>query len=335
MNIKENEPLLDHNTFAVEATARYYAEYKSVNELKAILTWRKEFHPSLPILNIGEGSNLLFTRPTFEGLVIKAAEEIAFPFMTADDCRVEVWAGTKMDRFIQWSLDNGYHGLENLSWIPGTVGASAVQNIGAYGAEAGTYIEAVRCVHCESMMERVFSHDECEYAYRDSIFKHHRQWIVTHVSYRLTDTFTPNLQYGNLAKEFAGKTPSAHDVRNAVISARKGKLPDPAQQGNAGSFFMNPIVSQATYEAIAKEFPTAPHYPTPDNSVKLSAAWLIEQCGWKGRSLGKAAVSDRHSLILVNLGGASGAEIVALCHAVQDAVKERFGVELRPEVNFL
>ena len=336
MEIRESYNLKESNTFGIKATAQYYAEYANVSELRQVLAWRKENCPYAPLLPIGEGSNLLFTTPTYRGLVIKAAKQSAENVMIADGGRVTVWGGVKMDEFIAWSIRHNLYGLENLSHIPGTVGASAVQNIGAYGTEVSQYIDSVRAIDVETLKERTFDKEECAYAYRDSHFKHHRHWIVTSVTYMLSPTFTPNLKYGNIASLIANQEPTAQEVREAVIAARESKLPDPKVQGNAGSFFMNPIVGIQEYNSLASEYGFVPHYPAPGSGqTKLSAAWLIEQAGWKGRALGNAAVSEKHSLILVNTGRAKGRDVVMLCKAIQNDVRNQFGIDLIPEVNFL
>lgn len=336
MEIQQDYNLKESNTFNIQATAQYYAEYANVSELRQVLAWHKENCPYAPLLPIGEGSNLLFTTPTYKGLVIKATKQSAENVMISDGGRVTVWGGVKMDDFIAWSIGHNLYGLENLSHIPGTVGASAVQNIGAYGTEVCQYIDSVMAINVETLEEKKFEHDECAYAYRDSHFKHHRHWIVTSVIYKLSPTFTPNLKYGNIASLITNQEPTAQEVREAVIAARQSKLPDPKEQGNAGSFFMNPIVGKQDYNKLAGEYGFVPHYPAPSNGqTKLSAAWLIEKAGWKGRALGNAAVSEKHSLILVNTGKAKGRDIVMLCKAIQDDVRKQFGIELKPEVNFL
>ena len=252
---------------------------------------------------------------------------------------VRVGAGMKWDEWVEYSLSRGWYGLENLSLIPGEVGASAVQNIGAYGAEAAQYIEKVECVDLMDGSLRTFDVAECEYGYRHSVFKTKFQgrYAVTHVWFRLSLAFVPNLSYHGLtaALEAQGKPSAsltAQDIRQTVISVRRQKLPDPEQLGNAGSFFMNPVVPMAQYNALKESYPAIPSYSVDALHVKIPAAWLIEQCGWKGRSLGRAAVHHVQPLVLVNKGGASGADIRNLCSRVQADVWERFGIALHPEV---
>lgn len=232
--------------------------------------------------------------------------------------------------------------MENLSLIPSQIGAAAVQNIGAYGVEVCDVIEEVKGICLADGKEHAWQAKDCRYGYRESIFKEELwcRYAITHVTFRLNKIFTPKLQYGGLVRaiEDAGlseKTLSANELRDVIINIRRTKLPDPAEQGNAGSFFKNPIVSASKAEALQKEFPAMPSYPAQEGKVKLAAGWLIEQAGWKGKSLGAAAVHDRQALVLVNKGGATGQDIYRLCQAVRNAVSERFGIMLETEVNLL
>lgn len=321
-----------HNTFHIPATADRYVEYASVEELQDIL-------PTLqgkPFMHIGGGSNLLFTRH-YEGTIIhsrilgvETVEE------DADTIQLRVGSGEVWDDFVAHCVAHGWHGAENLSLIPGEVGASAVQNIGAYGVEVKDLIDEVECIDLVTGEWRVFNNSQCNYGYRSSIFKHELKgrYAVVYVDYRLSKHFQPKLEYGNLAAHLADKDVTPEAVRQAIIDIRRSKLPDPEQQGNAGSFFMNPVVSQEKYEEIRREYPDVPHYDVPDG-VKIPAGWLIEQCGWKGKALGRVAVHDRQALVLVNLGGASGAEILHLCHTIQSEVSRQFGIDINPEVNVI
>ena len=230
--------------------------------------------------------------------------------------------------------------MENLSLIPGDVGASAVQNIGAYGVEVKDLIVGVEAVEIATGRLCSFSNADCQYGYRDSRFKHawKNQYLITHVVYQLSTAFQPVLDYGNIRTALAEKKideVSAQALRDTIIDIRDQKLPDPAVLGNAGSFFMNPIVSREQYELLAKEYPQMPHYFIDDDHEKVPAGWLIEQCGWKGKSLGRAGVHDRQALVLVNRGGATGNEIVALCETIQRDVQQRFGIAIQPEVNVI
>ena len=230
-------------------------------------------------------------------------------------------------------------GAENLSLIPGDVGASAVQNIGAYGAEAKDLITTVEAVEIVTGKVVVVDAADCHYAYRQSRFK--GEWkdrfLITHVTYRLkVGDYEPHTEYGNISSELQRKgiiNPTAEQLRQTIIDIRRQKLPDPEEQGNAGSFFMNPVVDKEKYESLAEQYPGMPHYSLPDGKEKIPAGWMIDQCGWKGRSLGRAGVHDKQALVLVNRGGATGQEVVALCEAIKKDVLEKFGIAIFPEVN--
>jgi UDP-N-acetylmuramate dehydrogenase len=252
---------------------------------------------------------------------------------------VRVGAGEVWDDFVAYTVAQGWYGAENLSWIPGEVGASAVQNIGAYGVEAKDLIVNVETIEVATGEERIFSNAECAYAYRESIFKLSLkgQYIVTHVSYRLKKTPSYHLDYGNVRAELskANFDLTLANVRQVIIDIRQAKLPDPNVQGNAGSFFMNPIVPRAHFEALLKDYPQIPHYEVDTDRVKIPAAWMIDQCGWKGKRLGNAGVHDKQALVLVNCGGATGAEVVRLSEEIQQSVFKMFGIQIYPEVNFI
>ena len=232
----------------------------------------------------------------------------------------------------------GLYGAENLSLIPGEVGASAVQNIGAYGAEVKDLITTVEAIEMETGRIVQFTNAQCAYAYRQSRFK--RDWkdrfFITHVTYRLRRTFVPHLDYGNIKAALAEKgivTPTPIELRQAIIDIRNAKLPDPKVEGNAGSFFMNPIVERSKFEALKDHYPDMPHYIIGNERVKIPAGWMIEQCGWKGKTLGRAGVHHKQALVLVNKGGAKGSDVLTLCHRIQGDVKAKFGIDIYPEVN--
>lgn len=317
-----------NNTFGIKAYAKRVIEYKSEDELVSLipsLHGEKYFH-------VGGGSNLLFVND-YDGIILHSCIK---GFSVTDD-EIRVGAGVVWDDFVEWSVLNGWSGIENLSFIPGEVGASAVQNIGAYGVEVKDVITKVDCVDLQTGEHRTFTNKECNYAYRQSIFKKELKgrYAVTYVTYKLSRTFVPKLDYGNIIKslpEGVEVTPTL--VRNTIIDIRKQKLPDPKVYGNAGSFFMNPFVSNDKFLQIQKEYPNMPYYET-DNGVKIPAGWMIEQCGWKGKSLGKAAVHDKQALVLVNLGGATGKDILHLCDVVRGCVKDKFDIDIQPEVNII
>lgn len=321
-----------HNTFHIPATADRYVEYTSVEELQDII-------PTLqarPFFHIGGGSNLLFTR-NYEGTILHS-RILGVETVEEDDDTIQlrVGSGEVWDDFVAHCVAHGWYGAENLSLIPGEVGASAVQNIGAYGVEAKDLIDEVECIDLTTGEWRVFNNSQCHYAYRSSIFKHEMKgrYAVVYVDYRLSKHFRPKLEYGNLSTCLEGKTITPETVRQTIIDIRRSKLPDPEVLGNAGSFFMNPVVSLEKYEEIRREYPDVPHYDVM-GGVKIPAGWLIEQCGWKGKALGHAAVHDRQALVLVNLGGATGAEVLHLCHTIQSEVSRQFGIEIDPEVNVI
>ena len=342
MKVLDNYSLLPHNTFGIDVRCRQFVEYDTTEELKAFLVEHANNGPS-SLLHIGGGSNLLFLND-FEGTILHSdIRTIDVVKDEGDEVLLRVGAAVVWDELVDYTLSKGLYGLENLSLIPGEVGASAVQNIGAYGAEAKDFIEKVECMNLATAQLRTFSRAECDYSYRHSIFKtpeYRGQWAVLYVTYRLSRRFQPRLDYGGIRAELehrniALESLTAQQLREVIIDIRRQKLPDPKQQGNAGSFFMNPIVPLSQYEDLLKQYPTMPHYRVDEARVKIPAGWLIEQCGWKGRHLGPAGVHDRQALVLVNCGGATGEDIVRLCEAVRAAVKQKFGIDIHPEVNFI
>jgi UDP-N-acetylmuramate dehydrogenase len=338
MTAYEDYSLLRHNTFGIDAKCRRFLEYGSVEEAQQVA--RMLNTASEPLLIIGGGSNLLLTAD-FAGTVVHSA--IKGYETTADDGSVllRVGSGEVWDEMVARCVANGWYGAENLSLIPGEVGASAVQNIGAYGAEVKDLIASVEAVEIGTGRLCIFSREECQYGYRDSRFKHEwkNKYLITHVVYRLkTDDAQPSTEYGNIRAELDRRgiqTPTAAELREVVIAIREAKLPDPKVTGNAGSFFMNPVVSREKFEALLAQYPQMPHYYIDEQHEKIPAGWMIDQCGWKGKSLGRAGVHDKQALVLVNRGGATGQEIVDLCEAIRNDVRERFGIDIHPEVNII
>ena len=322
------------NTFGLDVKAGRWLEYASMEELKALIA---EGQISSPYLHVGSGSNLLFLGD-FEGTVLHSAiRSIEMVNQDVEKVWLRVGAGVIWDDFVAYCVERGYYGAENLSLIPGEVGASAVQNIGAYGVEVKDLISCVETVDVHGD-RRVFGVEECGYAYRNSVFKRPdmKSFFVTHVTFALNKAEQYTLNYGTIRQELE-KYPQIDlaTVRQVIVSIRESKLPDPKVLGNAGSFFMNPIVTRTKYETLLQEYPSMPSYQVDATHVKIPAGWMIEQCGWKGKSLGNAAVHDKQALVLVNCGGATGADIVALSDAVRAAVREKFGVEIHPEVNMI
>lgn len=324
--------LLRHNTFGMDVKARRFVEYDSEDELCRLI-------PTLQgdVLHIGGGSNLLF-RGDYGGTVLHSGiKGIGIEDENEDSVLVRVGAGEVWDEFVEWAVERGLGGVENLSLIPGEVGASAVQNIGAYGVEAKDVIVLVEAVELQSGQKRCFGTVECDYAYRQSIFKRQLKdrYAITYVTYRLQKSPSLKLDYGNIRTMLEGKRDiSVADVRKAIIDIRNAKLPDPKVQGNAGSFFMNPVVSCEKFLCLQREYPQMPYYET-EGGVKIPAGWMIEQCGWKGKALGKAGVHDKQALVLVNLGGATSEDIIRLCETICKDVSAKFGIDIHPEVNFI
>lgn len=326
--------LLSHNTFGIDVSAARFLEYASVGELQQQIA---QGAVTTPFLHIGGGSNLLFTKD-YDGLILHSCIEGIE--VTEEDERtvsVRVGAGVVWDDFVAYCVAHGWYGAENLSLIPGEVGAGAVQNIGAYGVEVKDLITAVETVNIQGD-QRVYSIEECGYAYRNSIFKRpeNKSVFITYVRFRLSKEEYYTLDYGTIRQEL-GKYPelTLPVVRKVIIDIRESKLPDPKVMGNAGSFFMNPIVSKEKLLALQQEYPQIPYYELADGQVKIPAGWMIDQCGWKGKSLGPAAVHDKQALVLVNRGGAKGSDIIALSDAVRASVREKFGIDIHPEVNFV
>ena len=329
-----NYNLKGHNTFGIEAKCSRFLEFENDQEAMAVAEILRT--TEIPYIIIGGGSNLLLTQD-FEGIVVHSAIKGHY---FEEDGRMVCGSGETFDDMVAVSLAAGYYGMENLSLIPGDVGASAVQNIGAYGVEAKDLILCVWAIEIASGKACMIGHEECEYDYRQSRFKQDwkDKYLITRVTYGLSRTFEPHLDYGNIRAELERKgieKPTAEQLRETIIDIRNAKLPDPKVAGNAGSFFMNPIVSRAQYEELLVQFPEMPHYRVDDAHEKIPAGWMIDQCGWKGKSLGRAGVHDKQALVLVNRGGATGQEIVDLCKAIQQDVKRKFGIEIYPEVNII
>lgn len=332
IRIEDNYNLLSHNTFGMNVTAKRFVEYATEEELKEVI-------PSLSgdVLHIGGGSNLLF-KGDYDGTILHSAiRGIEVEEEMDDEVLVRVGAGVVWDDFVAYAVERGWGGIENLSLIPGEVGASAVQNIGAYGVEAKDVIALVEGIELTSGQKRYFGTIECDYAYRHSIFKTYLKgkYAVTYVTFRLKKHPVLKLEYGNI-KAVLGDSgdKTIADVRQAIIDIRNAKLPDPKVMGNAGSFFMNPVVSREKFLALQKDYPQMPYYEV-EGGVKIPAGWMIDQCGWKGKSMGRAGVHDKQALVLVNLGGATSEEIIALCDAVCKSVMKKFGIDIHPEVNFV
>ena len=336
MIIKENISLLSYNTFGIDAKANYFIEYSSVEELQTAL--QSEIVKSNRLLHIGGGSNLLFMKD-FNGVILHSAINfIKKVSEDADTVMLEAGAVVNWDDFVAYTVENGWGGVENLSLIPGEVGASAVQNIGAYGVEVQDVIVEVNAVEIETGELKIFSVDDCQYGYRESIFKKELKgkYIITSVVFKLQKQPEFKLNYQHLEAEVLKNGDiNLQNIRQTIIAVRESKLPDPKIFGNAGSFFMNPVISKAHFIELLAQYPQMPHYFVSETEEKVPAGWLIDQCGWKGKQIGNAGVHDKQALVLVNKGGATGAEIVYLAEQIQASVKSKFGIELRAEVNYI
>lgn len=332
-----NYSLKAHNTFGIDVKCNRFLQYD--DDFEAIEVAKILRKSKQPYIIIGEGSNLLLTKD-FDGIVARSGIK-GYDFEEDYFCeRMTCGSGEVWDDMVATSIKAGYYGMENLSLIPGDVGASAVQNIGAYGVEASDLILCVWMIEIPTGKTWMLGNEECEYGYRQSRFK--KDWknrfLITRVTYGLSRTFHPHLDYGNIRSELERKgisEPTAQQLRDIIIEIRNAKLPDPKVEGNAGSFFMNPVVTRKRYEKLATQYPQMPHYKVDSRHEKIPAGWMIEQCGWKGKSLGRAGVHDKQALVLVNRGGATGSEIVALCETIQKDVKDKFGIDIHPEVNII
>lgn len=336
MQILENQSLKSYHTFGIAATARYFATIHSEAELREALQSGIQ-----PIFILGGGSNILPTKD-FDGLVIKnniLGKEIVEKI--DNQVIVKIGAGENWHETVLWTLAQHFGGLENLSLIPGTVGASPMQNIGAYGVEIKDVFYQLEAMERATGKIRVFDKAACQFGYRESVFKKtlKDQFVITRVYYKLTTrNHIINTSYGAIQEVLLSeniKNPTTHDVSDAVITIRSSKLPDPAKIGNAGSFFKNPEVLQAQYHVLKQQFPNMPAYPGENGGIKVPAGWLIEQAGWKGTRRGDAGCYDKQALVLVNYGNAKGEEIWQLALDIADSVEEKFGIRLMPEVNVL
>ena len=332
--IQRDISLRPYNSFGIDARASAYLRVTDAAQLAAV---REDAAlMALPRLVLGGGSNIVLTRD-FPGLVLHIATTgIAQAGEDAQANYVRAAAGENWHALVLWTLDRGMGGLENLSLIPGSVGAAPVQNIGAYGAELSDCFHALTLFDVETGETRTLTKADCGFGYRDSIFKQalRDRAVILDVSFALPKRWQANTSYADVAQELAARgitNPSARDISDAVIAIRTRKLPDPAKLGNAGSFFKNPVVSAAQKEALASRYPQLVSYAQGDGSFKLAAGWLVDQCGWKGRTAGAAGVSETQALVLVNRGGASGHDIAQLAQAIRADVSARFGVDLEAE----
>lgn len=336
MQLFNNKSLKNLNTFSQSYLAESIIEIASEEEASEL--FRIPSQLKKPYLILGGGSNILFTAD-YSGTVIRPCiTGISVETIEKDYLVISAGAGVKWDDLVEWCVENDYCGLENMSLIPGNVGATPVQNIGAYGVEVKDSIEGVKCISLTDGSGKYFTNRECRFGYRTSIFKVELKgkYLVTRVFYRVKKTFSPKLEYGSLKEEVekSGEV-TLRSVRNAVVSIRKRKLPDPEITGNAGSFFKNPVVRLGLSERLKEMYPGIPVYSETPGYVKLAAGWLIDQCGWKGIRRGDAGVHDQQALVLVNYGNARGKDIYILSEDIRKSVKEKFGVNLEREVEVI
>lgn len=331
MKIINNCPLKERHTFGMDVMADRLIEFANEDELKSALTGAVK-----PLLFMGGGSNLLFLN-NYSGTVLHSViDNINIVAEDDNSVSVRVGSGVVWDDFVAYCVEKGWWGVENLSLIPGEVGASAVQNIGAYGVEVKDVLQSIEAISVDNLSKRIFTNAECNYAYRDSIFKKSLKgkYVITYVTYRLSKKANPNIGYGAL-KSVLAENPSLKEIRDAIIAVRNSKLPDPKVYGNAGSFFMNPVIPMEQFVALQSRYPDIPSYPASDGYIKVPAGWLIEKSGWKGKSLGNAAVYEKQALVLINRGGATGMEVKHLADTVIADIKEIFGITLHAEVNYI
>lgn len=334
--LHRNYALKQYNTFGLNVLANYFYDYSSVHELVDFLN--ETDLKKGPVFFLGGGSNVLFTKD-YDGLILFSritGKEIVYE--DHDEVFVRVGAGEDWDEFVEWAVEQDMGGIENLSLIPGHVGASPVQNIGAYGVEAKDVIDVVEAVNFETGKVSKFLNEECDFAYRDSIFKNalKGKYIITRVTFRFSKKPEFNLKYGNVANHLKEHYNEAtlQNIRKTIVEIRESKLPNPEINGNAGSFFKNPVVDIDIFEMLQEKFPGIPFYEV-ENGVKIPAAWLIDQCNLKNYSIGGAQVHDKQPLVIINKGNATAEDIVSLSNHVRKTVKETFGITLNPEVNFI
>jgi UDP-N-acetylmuramate dehydrogenase len=336
--VRENVSLKEQNTFGIDAKAKYFAEVHSVEELTSLL--QNEKIKKLPRLILGGGSNILFTQD-FDGLVIaNKLSGISVIDENNDYAWVKAASGEVWHEVVLYCIGKGYGGIENLSLIPGTIGAAPIQNIGAYGVELKDTFESLEALNLKDFSLETFDMNTCAFGYRDSIFKREAkgQYFITAITLKLSKKPMLNTSYGaikTVLEELKIDSPDVAAVSKAVCQIRNSKLPNPKEIGNAGSFFKNPEISAEQYEALKKDHPTIPGYLVADGNVKVPAGWLIEQCGWKGKRVGNTGSHKDQALVLVNYGNARGEEVWSLAMEIKKSVEEKFGISLMPEVNIV
>ncbi len=338
MQITEHSNLKQFNTFGMDVTSRYMVEVNSEENVKELIgsdLFKQNDH-----LILGGGSNVLLTND-FDGVVVRNVIEGREVVEETDDyVKVKFGSGENWHDCVLWTIENDWGGIENLSLIPGTIGAAPMQNIGAYGVEIKDVFEELSAVHLETGMTKVFVKDECEFGYRESVFKKELKgkYLIISVTLKLSKNPEINISYGAISETLNSlniSDPTISDVSRAVIQIRQSKLPDPAEIGNAGSFFKNPTIPSKMFEGLKASHPNIPGYPQANKQVKVPAGWLIENCGWKGKTIGEIGVHKNQALVLVNYGNGRGKDIENLSKEIRASVREKFGIELSPEVNII
>ncbi|MDR2058430.1 MAG: UDP-N-acetylmuramate dehydrogenase [Dysgonamonadaceae bacterium] len=336
MRIEQNYSLLKYNTFSLDVKTRWFVEYADETDLQNLL--RDEYFLSEPSRHIGQGSNLLFLGD-YDGIIVHSGiRGVEILKEDGNHAWLKAGAAENWDNLVAYCVKKGLSGMENLSLIPGEVGASAIQNIGAYGVEASDFISEVHAYFLKSGEKKVFSNEACNFSYRHSFFKEPENrglYYITHLVYRLDKKPRFKLDYGNIRDYLSGKEIDLKTIREAIVAVRKSKLPDPQIMGNAGSFFTNPYICRAHYEGLKKHYPDIPHYQVNEEIVKIPAAWLIERCGLKGKTIGGAAVYEKQPLVIINKNRATGDDIARLAEEIRQSVKVKFSIELKPEVNYI
>ncbi len=336
--IEQNKSLKPYNTFGIDAKATYFVSITSVEDLLHVLMNNTT---TKPFFVLSGGSNMLLTQDLDALVMHIAIKGVQVENQTEEHVTLTVNAGENWHEFVQYCIKNNYGGIENLSLIPGCVGSSPIQNIGAYGVELKDTFVHCEAIHIKTGKQKRFSKAECNFGYRNSIFKTtvKGEYIITSVTFRLTTkNHMLKTGYGAIENELKDKqitNPTIQDVSKAVIAIRQSKLPDPKELGNSGSFFKNPVIPITDFKVLEKQHPNVPHYPVDENQVKVPAGWLVEQSGFKGKRFGDAGVHDKQALVLVNHGNATGAELLALSKKIQATVLEKFGIVLEAEVNVI
>ncbi len=331
MEINKNRSLKDLNTFGVNATTKFYTEIHNLEDIHELLEWKEK--TDLPTLLLGGGSNLLFVND-YQGLAAKiclSGKEIVEA--DADATYISVAAGENWHNFVRWTISQGYAGLENLSLIPGTVGAAPIQNIGAYGVELADHFYSLQAINLENGDVLEFNKEQCQFGYRESFFKAYGldKLLISSVTFSLPKKPQWKINYAGVQEKLKGLEPNAKLISDAIIELRQSKLPDPKVIGNAGSFFKNPVLNIDQWEAIKANYPDFMGYPQSKTEIKTSAAWLIDSCGWKGYRKGDAGVSEKHALVLVNYGNTTGKQLWSVAEEIIDSVSQKYGIILEPE----